>query len=111
MVVERANVRRDRHIVVIEDDQHVGVHCAGIVQCLEGHAGRHCAIADDGDGVTIVALSFAGHRHASAAKSRCSNGRRRRCRIPFFTLGKTGQAAFHAQLGHAFAASVRILCG
>ena len=46
-----AGRRRDRHVVVVEDDDQPGVERAGIVHRLIGHAGRHGAVADDGDDV------------------------------------------------------------
>ncbi len=36
----RANRGRDRHVVVVEDDDQAGVHRACVVHCLVGHAGR-----------------------------------------------------------------------
>jgi hypothetical protein len=36
VLVERADRRRDRHVVVVEDDQQVGVDHAGVVERLEG---------------------------------------------------------------------------
>ena len=69
-VVERADRRRDRHFVVVEDDQHVGIGDAGIVHRFEGHAGRHRTVADDGDGLAVLALVFGGQRHAQRGRDR-----------------------------------------
>ena len=41
IVGERADVLRDRHVVVVEDDEHVDVEAAGVIQRLERHAGAH----------------------------------------------------------------------
>ena len=49
VVVERADIRRNRHVVVVEDHQQVGIHGASIVECLERHASRHRPIADNGN--------------------------------------------------------------
>ena len=54
--VERADRRRDRHVVVVEDDEHVGVGDAGVVHRLEGLSGRHGAVADDGDRIAVSRL-------------------------------------------------------
>ena len=57
---------RNRHLVVIEDDEEVEVfRIAGVVECLEGHAGRHRAVADDRDRLSILATiaSRDGHPH------------------------------------------------
>ena len=50
VVVERAHRRRDRHVVVVQDDQIMSA-CdnAGVVQRLERHAGAHRAVPDDRD--------------------------------------------------------------
>ena len=44
-----ADRRRDRHVVVVEDDDQARVHGARIVHGLIGHAGAHGAVADHGD--------------------------------------------------------------
>ena len=44
---QRADRRRDRHVVVVEDDDQARIHRAGVVHRLIGHAGRHRAVADD----------------------------------------------------------------
>ena len=41
-----AHGRRDRHVVVVEDDDEARVQGAGIVHGLVGHARRHRAVAD-----------------------------------------------------------------
>ncbi len=56
--VERAHGRRDRHVVVVEYHQQIGIHHAGVVQRLKGHAGRHRAVADHGDAVALFALQL-----------------------------------------------------
>ena len=42
----RTNRGRNRHVIVIEDDDLPCIDCPGIVHRLIGHSGRHCAIAD-----------------------------------------------------------------
>jgi len=59
-IVQRADRWRDRHFIVVEDDQHVGIGDAGVVQRLEGHAGRHRTVADDGHDLAVLALLFGG---------------------------------------------------
>ena len=46
---QRADVRRDRHPVVVEDDDDRRAQAAGLVDRLEGDAAGHGAVADDGD--------------------------------------------------------------
>ena len=76
MAIQRADRRRNRHVVVVQDDQqrHV-VFNAGVVHCLEGHAGRHRAVADHGDAHAIVALQLAGDRHAERSGDRSAGVR------------------------------------
>ena len=90
----RADRRRDRHVVVVENDDQPLVARAGIVHRLVGHAGRHRAVADHGNDIVSLALEIAGDRHA-----KCGRNRRRRMRgaegviFAFGTLGEPGQAA------------------
>ncbi|CAB4948877.1 unannotated protein [freshwater metagenome] len=46
---QRADVRRDRHAVVVQDHDERRAHAAGLVRGLEGDAAGHRAVADDGD--------------------------------------------------------------
>ncbi len=46
---QRADVFADRHLVVVEDDEHVRIDVAAVVQRLVGHAAGEAAVADDGD--------------------------------------------------------------
>ena len=66
----RTDRRRDRHVVVIEDDNQAGIHCAGIVHGLIGHARRHRAVTNDGDNVVLATGEVARHGHAEAGGNR-----------------------------------------
>ena len=70
VLVERADRRRDRHVVVVEDHEQVGVgHHAGVVQRLVGHAGRHRAVADHRDALAVpLALELRGGGHAERGR-------------------------------------------
>jgi hypothetical protein len=57
----------DGHVVVVEDDQQVGVERAAVVERLKGHAGAERAVADDGDDLSALALSLAAMAMPSAA--------------------------------------------
>ena len=60
-----ADIGRDRHLVVVEDHQQVHIlEAAGMVHGLEGHAGGHAAVADDGHRMAVDALGASGQRHA-----------------------------------------------
>jgi hypothetical protein len=68
VAVEGTDGRRDRHVVIVEDDEHVGVGDAGIVQRLEGLAGGHRAIADDRHDLRGSPLILAASAMPSAAE-------------------------------------------
>ena len=107
MIVERADGLRDRHVVVVQDDQQVGVRGAGVVQRLERHAGAHRAVADHRDDRARFALALRRDRHAErSAKSTSTNARCRTCRTRFRSRrGKPGGTAGHPQAAHRVAAS------
>ena len=65
-----ANRRRDRHVVVVEDDDQARIHGAGIVHGLIGHARAHGAVADDADHIVRLAGEVARHRHAEPGRDR-----------------------------------------
>ena len=61
----------DRDAVVVEYHQHVGLAHAGVVECLEGLASGHGAVADDGDMLTVgVSLQFRRDGHAQRRRYR-----------------------------------------
>ena len=99
-----ADRRRDRHVVVVEDDDQPLVARAGIVHRLIGHAGRHGAVADHGDDIVLLAVEVARHRHAEAGRNR-GRGMRGAERVVFAlgALGEAGQAAALAQRADAVA--------
>ena len=61
VAAQRADVRRDRHAVVVEHDDHRGLQPAGLVHRLEGDAAGHRAVADDGDDLPRVDLAAVAH--------------------------------------------------
>ena len=62
----------DGHVVVVEDDQHIGllIHAAGMGQRLEGHPGSHRAIADHRHRLAAVATGLVGNGHAQRGGDR-----------------------------------------
>lgn len=48
-----ADIRADRHVVIIEDNEHVGIGSTGIVESFIGESAGESAIADNGDDVTV----------------------------------------------------------
>ena len=53
IIGKSADPRADRHLVVVEDDQQLGLQTAGIVECLEDDARGQRAVADDGHGMSM----------------------------------------------------------
>ena len=51
----RADVRRDRHLVVVEHDDEVAIRMAGVVQSLVRESGRERAVAEDRDDLEVLA--------------------------------------------------------
>ncbi len=61
VVREGADVRRDRHAVVVEDDHHRRLEPAGLVKRLVGDAAGQCSVADHRDDLPVGA-DAAAHR-------------------------------------------------
>ena len=64
IVGQRADRRRDRHLIVVENDDQSVFRRAGIVDGLVGHARRHRAVADHGDDIMGLAPQVPRYRHA-----------------------------------------------
>ena len=67
---QRADVFADRHLVVVEDDQHVRIDVAAVVQRLVGHATGQAAVADHSHDLSCVALALRGDGHAERSRNR-----------------------------------------
>ena len=70
IVGERTHVLRDRHVVVVEHDQQVGLQRAGVVERLEGLPGGDRAVADHRDHAPRDALLLRADRHAERGADR-----------------------------------------
>ena len=102
----RADRRRDRHVVVVEDDDQPRIHRAGIVHRLIGHPPAHRAVADHGDDVAALAAEIAGDRHAERGGDRGRGVRRaERVVFAFRAFGETGKPAALANRADAVAAA------
>ena len=64
----RADRGRDRHVVVIEDDDKARIHRTRIVHRFISHAGGHRAVTDDADDIVIFAFEVTRDRHAEASR-------------------------------------------
>ena len=63
--IQRADVRRDRHVVIIEYHEHIELFSTSMVQGFKGHAGGHSAITNNCHDFFIAALCPRCQRHAS----------------------------------------------
>ncbi len=110
--IHAANRRRNRHIVVIEDHQQIGVKRPRIIQCLESLAGRHGAVTDNGDHSPFFIFVSGGNRHPERGgnrRGRVANAKR--VINAFRAPRESGDAMLHAQVRHAFTASGEYLVG
>ena len=106
VAVQRPHGRADAHVVVVQDDEQVGVGHAGVVQRLEGHARRHGAVADDGHRVAFLTALARGQRHAQRGRDAGAGMRGAEgVVLAFGPLGKARQAVLLAQRAHAVAAA------
>ena len=98
VVVHGAGRGRDRHVVVVQDHDQAGVHGAGVVHGLVGHAGAHRAVADHRHDVEVGAGEIARPRHAERRRDRGRAVRRaERIVLALGPLGEAGQPAGLAQ--------------
>ena len=85
---------RDRHVIVVENDDEPFVARAGIVHGFVRHPGRHCSVADNRHDVVLFALEVARHCHAERGRDRRGGvGGTEGIVIAFGALGETGQSA------------------
>ena len=90
----RAGRRRDRHVVVVEDDDEPRAEGAGVVHRFVGHSRRHRPVADDRDHMVVAVRQIARHRHAEAGGDRGRGMGRSECVVfAFRALGETAQAS------------------
>ena len=101
-----ADRRRDRHVVVVEDDDQTLIVRAGVVHRLIGHAGGKRAVADHRDDVVLAAVEVARDRHAERGGDRGGGMRGAEGVVfAFGALGEAGQPSALAQRADAVAAS------
>ena len=96
--------RRNRHVVIVEDDDETAVHRTGIVHGFVSHARAHRAVTDDGDDIVLAAVQIARNGHAETG----GNGGRgmRRTEGVVFALGalcETGETTALAKRADAVA--------
>ena len=106
IAVERTDGRADRHIVVVEDHQQIGVRHPCVVERLKGHARGHGTIANDGHTAALLAFLLGRQSHAQRGRN---TGGGMRCaksiKFAFVALGKACQAIKLSQGMHSVAST------
>jgi len=67
---DAADIGRDRHLVVVEDDDQPLLHLADMVQRLQGDAAGQGAVADDGHDMVLPSQAIAGDGQARGEAQR-----------------------------------------
>ncbi len=70
ITAQRSNCRRDRHSVVVEQDDHPGLQMSCLVDRLHRHATGEARIAYQRANMKILLLCVASHRHAQRRRER-----------------------------------------
>ena len=87
----------DGHVVIVENDQQVGLLArTGVVQPLERQTARHRTVADHGHHLPLLALEFRSFGHTERRRNR--HGGMSAAESIVRTLGHTREAADTAQL-------------
>ncbi|CDN43885.1 hypothetical protein BN871_DS_00300 [Paenibacillus sp. P22] len=68
ILMHRSDIRGDRHLVVIQDDDQVFLFVADMVHRFERHAAGKGAVADDRDDLVAAALQIPRQRHAHCGR-------------------------------------------
>ena len=69
VVVQRADVLGNRHLVVVQHDQHVRFDIARVVHRFKGHACGDCAIANHADGTALFLFTRGGDSDADPGRN------------------------------------------
>ena len=94
-----ADVGRDGHFVVVEDDEQVGVgHVARAVEGFESLSGGHRAVADNGDAAAGSARQSVGDGHAQRGAD--GGGGVADAEVVVFAFAAFGETGEAAELAH-----------
>jgi hypothetical protein len=112
VLAQRADVGRNRHVVVVQNHQHVGFRVAGVIECLERQPGGHRTVADYRHHVTLFGISLRGDRHTQrGADGGAGMAYTERVVLAFRTFGKWRQPALAAYGRQSIAAPCEDLVG
>ena len=67
---DRADIRRDRHVVVIEDQEEFAFEVTSLIESLEGETARERAVTDDGDRAIVLFPEIARNCDAECCRDR-----------------------------------------
>src|SRR6185369_8206992 len=73
---QRADVGRDRHLVIVQQDDHLRFEVADLIDALKRHPCGQPGVADEGDDVKVFALEVARRRDAERRRDRRAGVRR-----------------------------------
>ena len=94
VVGERPDVRGDRHLIVVENDEQVLLENAGIVDGLNGNSGRHGSVADHADDAPVPPHDIiAGHDAEPGRDGGSRVARQEGVIVAFFGVGEAGEPA------------------
>ena len=98
--------RRDRHLIIVQNNDQAPVHRASIIHGLVGHAGGDCAVANHADHIVLLTGEVAGDRHSQSGRDRSRRVRSAKAVVfAFRALGETGQTAACTQRPDAVSAA------
>ena len=96
-----ADVRRNRHFVIVQYHQQVGLQMAGMIERFERHAGGHGAIADHRHHLAVAVRLLGGDGHAQRRAERGAGMTDAKGIVgAFVPLGETSDTAFAPQGFH-----------
>ena len=112
IVGQPAHVAGDRHVIIVQDNQHIGVQVAGVVQGLKGHTGGHGAVANHRNALAPGILHAGCNGHAQCgADGGAGVANTEGVVFTFRPFREPGQAILAADAAHLFPAPGQDLVG
>ena len=98
VLAKTADVRCDTHLVIVQDDGHVLLGGANVIDRLVSHTARHGAISNDSDHVVVAVEMVAGNGKAKSRRNRRRGVARPEAVVnAFVPLEEAGNASLLAQ--------------
>ncbi|AFC29794.1 hypothetical protein PM3016_2924 [Paenibacillus mucilaginosus 3016] len=70
IIAQGAYIRRNGHLIVVEDDHQLALLVADMIERLERHPAGERAVPDQSDDAVVVPVQIAGDRHAHGRRER-----------------------------------------